>query len=519
MPRGLPISTTVQISASISAGGVMRTDFGLGLLIGLSDALSASGTGKMAFYTDIESVVDAGHDGETLAAARVWFSADPPPQGLYIGRWAPTDVNTRLIGSAPTVAANAAPLNSATGSIRINGVNVTGINLSSATTHTAIATILQTSIRAASGLTGFGSATVTYDTTGNNGQGAYVLDVGGITAIMGGSVLNAVNTDDPPVQQGADISVALGWRNPTTYLEGTAAETLTEAIGDMIPLATSGAPVLIMLDGSAPAAVGGVDSREALAGFVNAGQYFAFIRDNDSDTLETNEQDSFSSYVFENQLSKVEPILGNTEINFGAGTNYVDVAANALLSAQRLNLPQQIITTHLKVLPGATARRIDAGQLAELTRKRTSAYGVIAGLPSLIGGFAGRAGVWADAQYWLLWVQNELELAIFNAQRAARRFNTVILTDTILQVMDTVVQSGGLLPGGRVNAPMRFEISQVVGNPDFDGILPTGFFLWVEGPNQRTDLDRENRIGRFSIWMTPADAIHDVVGTVRLSGG
>ena len=85
--------------------------------------------------------------------------------------------------------------------------------------------------------------------------------------------------------------------------------------------------------------------------------------------------------------------------------------------------------------------------------------------------------------------------------------------------MNTLRQSGGVQPGGRVNAALANEIGNIINDPDFDGTLPTGFFLWVEQPSQRTDLDRENRIGRFSLFIAPADAIHDVVGSIRLSAG
>ena len=111
-----------------------------------------------------------------------------------------------------------------------------------------------------------------------------------------------------------------------------------------------------------------------------------------------------------------------------------------------------------------------------------------------------------------------MELNIFNAQRASRRFNTAILTDTILQVMRTAVQSGGAQPGGRVNAGVKADIIATTGNYEFDGTLSAGYLVWVESQSVRSDLDRENRIGRFKVFVSPADAIHRVVGDIVLSG-
>ena len=102
MPRGLPISTYVKIVTAIAAGGVLRTEFGTGLLITTDDTIAAGGTGKMLAFADIEggnAVFDA---GDVLDAMAVWFSADPKPKSLYVGRWAEDDVATVLAGGTPT---------------------------------------------------------------------------------------------------------------------------------------------------------------------------------------------------------------------------------------------------------------------------------------------------------------------------------------------------------------------------------------------------------------------------------
>ena len=56
MPRGLPISTFVDISTAIAAGGVLRTEFGTGLLITTDDAIAAGGSGKAQVFSDIDAV-------------------------------------------------------------------------------------------------------------------------------------------------------------------------------------------------------------------------------------------------------------------------------------------------------------------------------------------------------------------------------------------------------------------------------------------------------------------------------
>ena len=71
---GLDISTVVDISTRIAAGGVPRLDFGQGLLITADDTLPAGGTGKAQRFSGIAEVNAAFDAGDLLDAASslVW---------------------------------------------------------------------------------------------------------------------------------------------------------------------------------------------------------------------------------------------------------------------------------------------------------------------------------------------------------------------------------------------------------------------------------------------------------------
>ena len=90
----LDISTFVDITTQVAAGGVPLERFGRGLLITTDDALSAGGSGKVQLYTTLNGFSGDFDAGDAMDAASVWFSADPIPQGLWVGRWA--DVRTRI---------------------------------------------------------------------------------------------------------------------------------------------------------------------------------------------------------------------------------------------------------------------------------------------------------------------------------------------------------------------------------------------------------------------------------------
>ena len=256
---------------------------------------------------------------------------------------------------------------------------------------------------------------------------------------------------------------------------------------------------------------GTVDSFEALAAYAQAGDYVTAVPDYSAQALVPNDATSRSALIFARDQSHVAAVYSD------AGQR-PDVGLLSLLSTQSFGQPQSIITPHLKGLPGVLPTVITEADRAELERKRTNVYTVIGGIGALAGGYTGSAGSWLDAVYWLLWLKNELELSIFNAQRASRRYSTAILSDNIGEVMQTAVSSGGIEQGGTVNAQITQDIRATFGRDDFDGTLSAGYLVWVQPTSARSAVDRENRLGAFKIWISPADAIHKVTGSLVLSG-
>ena len=308
---------------------------------------------------------------------------------------------------------------------------------------------------------------------------------------------------------GTDVSKSIGWADGTS-LQGSAAESLVEALTAMLRVSTV-PPVLLTLAGDTPGVLAGVDSMIALAEFAEAGDFLANVRDTQDAAKSATDVASIAYQVFDKGIQ-------NAECTFTLAGEYPDIGSAASLSAQRLDLPGAMITQHGKTFPGVGTTPITQGELDVLISKRCNVYTRVMNIPTLFGGFTGRAGSWSDAVYWVLWLKNRMSLAIFNAMRASRRFSTAQLEDTIHRTMSVAVRSGGILPGGTVNVGLKEEIRRATGNFDFDGTLGQGYLVWVEQPSVRTDLDRENRLGRFKLWIAPSDAIHKVVGDIVLSG-
>ena len=146
----IPISEFFRVTTRIEVGGVVTQEFGRGLLLTEDDALSAGGVGKSLYFTDNDAVRDVfDSDSAAAKAAAKWFSYDPYPQGLYIGRWARTNIDTRLTGAIPDALADIAVANA---SFRIASVDTT-VDLSGEATYAAVAAAIQEELRT-SGYTG-----------------------------------------------------------------------------------------------------------------------------------------------------------------------------------------------------------------------------------------------------------------------------------------------------------------------------------------------------------------------------
>ena len=244
-------STIVRITATIAAGGVPRLPFGRGLLITQDSAIAAGGSGKAVLVASFNEANDLLDAGDALDAARTWFSGDPIPQGLWLGRWAESDVSTSLVGG--TGIGTVAALAVAGASFSVGGSDVS-VDLSGNSTYAAIATDIQTAIQALAGI--YAGATFTYDTDHFELTIAGANDIGFLTVHSAGT--------------GTDVSGLLAMTSDSTgvsYMQGHDAESLTDAIGEMLEVSSSGRPVAIMLADDVPHEYGATDvnSRQEVA--------------------------------------------------------------------------------------------------------------------------------------------------------------------------------------------------------------------------------------------------------------
>ena len=488
----LPVSTLINISSTIATGGVPRNAFGRGLLITTNDAIAAGGAGKLQSYSNLAGVTSI-LSGTALTDAAIWFAADPAPKDLYVGRWASIDISTTLQGDTPSASTT---FTGSTYSLSISGTNVMSIDLSTPTTYAGIATAIETAVAAV-----IAGTTVTYSATDN----AFIFTFPDARALEPGYLTAAV--DGTGTQIGVDLVplLAMGATDDVIYRQGHDAETIGAAINEMVSIASSGAPIALMLATDVPLTVGSVDTRTALATYAEAGQYMYALLDTSATELVTAETTSLGALNFGAQRGNVAAIYSETG-------ERPDIGALAALSGQDMSQPEAVINLNAKPLPGVQPSTITETQFAELTRKRVNVYTTVGGTPSFLRGYMGRNGYWMDAVWWLLWAQNRMSNDIWNTQRSARRFNRDQLLDVLSGVMEAGVLNGGIQPGGSVDIATKNDIVQVTGNNEFDGTLSTGSLIWVDPNPSATDVS--NRIGRFQVWAVGTETINEVFGTL-----
>ena len=165
------------------------------------------------------------------------------------------------------------------------------------------------------------------------------------------------------------------------------------------------------------------------------------LRDDSAQALVTNDATSKLALAFDANQGKTMAFFDNASAK-------PEVGGLALFSAQNLNNPRSIITANAKPVPGVLPSNINGTQFAELERKRANVVTRVGGLSSLVGGGTSRAGYWADAVYWLLWMKNESTLAVWNAMRGSRRLTPAIIRDVMTAVLELGVRNGGIQPAG-----------------------------------------------------------------------
>ena len=486
------VSEIIRITSRIVPRGELRKTFGVTLFVTTDDnnVLDAAGPGRIRTYSSLAALATDGFptDSEPYLAARTYFSQEPFPKSLIVGRWAKANVPSRLVGGKLSITAPNAAMKNATATFVLRGEDHS-INSASITTFTAYATALQAEVRSELSSS---NITVTWDATEQR------------------FTLEAPDQEDfsdlaSPTGAGTDISALIGWTAETgaKAILGNDAEDIEDALNAVEDLDSSFYFICVEKTEN------DADAAEELSDWAEAKRVQAFLESSDSDVLTTGETASPAA-----QVSAGSP--ARTNFSWSSKEDYLNISAAARLSGVNLNGVNSLITLNLKQMPTVDPDiDLTATQIKELARKNINYYTKFGSSNAYRDGRNLKPGIWTDVQFFVDWFVDSCQTETFNALYSSNRIpqtptGIATIKEAIENVCQDAVRNGGIAPG-TVAPSTKADIITVTGNEEFNGTLSNGYLIHAGSLADQSQAEREARNSPpFRVWLKGSGAVHQI---------
>lgn len=470
MTTGLPTSRVINVSVTLTPAGASYENINTLLIIGDSDVIDTQT--RLRSYGELEEVAaDFGSSAPEYLAATLFFGQTPTPTQLYIGRWARTATAGLLVGAALTTTqqalSNFTTVTAGGFKIAVNGagspVSVTGINLSSASSLSAVASLITTALT---------SATVPATCTWNGSQFVF-------TSTTTGTSSN-VSFLTPPAS-GTDIS---GLLNGTSAAGGYVVAGIT-----------------------AESALAAVQALDALPTFWYALSWASSVMPSDSDYLAVAAYIQATGHLQGITTAEATAITsGNTTDigsmceaagytrTFGQYSTQNPYAAAAIfgdLFTTNLEGSNTMPTVMWKVETGVVPEPLNSNIANILDAKRYNYYTPFNnGASILVNGMCfGKAFI--DEIYGLDWLQNRVQTDLFNLLASVPKIpQTDAGVTQLLNCIESSLKVGvtnGLIGPGTWQAGGFGSLST-------GQMLPSGYYLYAPKVSTQSPADRASRI-------------------------
>jgi hypothetical protein len=505
MPQGLSVSRVVDVTVNFTPQAIPTVRFDTLLILGDSPVVD---TGEvMREYNDIADVAyDFGTVATEYLAAALFFGQVPQPGTLFIGRWANTATNGRLVSGPLSLAQQQMPLwtslpTTAGFTVTLDGgtaIQVTGMNFSGAQNLNAVAATIQAAVRTAGGV----PAQLATFTWGGLNNPVFMLTSGTSGANSAISYLTAPTT-------GTDISGA-GTFTGTPPVQTMGGLLMTA------PLASRNVPGIALE--TPVACVARVDGR---------GWYactFAASR-----ILTNAEHQAVSGYIEAAADKHMYGITSQDPLCLNAAST-ADIGSLSMLagymrtvvqySSQRFAIASffgralttnfegsnTTITMKFKTEPGIFPEVLSGTQATTLANKRLNVYVQYNNGAAILeeGVMSGRA--YFDEMHGLDWLANQIQNDLWNVLYTSPKVpQTNPGVHTLVTTCDLSLSQGvtnGLVAPGVWNAPGFGELNQ-------GDTLHAGWYTFANSVDTQDQADREARIAPvITIAVKMAGAIH-----------
>lgn len=495
------ISDLVPVTISYSdSRGVVRREFQslLALTSGIEGGklvvdIQPSGAGKVLQIDNIGDARIAFREGsEALELAISYFEMRPVPRSpLYVGRYNSEARHFEYRGGGE--AGNIAAMKAITaGEFTLNGVTFTALDLSAATItdEDDVATAIQTLINANLAFT---EVRVTWDSE---------RTLFFITSIATGTSDIAegwISTSDIA----AEDTTVLGLDNGVLIRESVV-ETIPEALRRIRE--SNRDWHFVMPTKEIPA--NDLTAHDEITEWAQTQDdpITPLIRIGDNATL--------SKTIGSEGVTLFNTQRGSSVI-WDDDDDYKNAQVGAFYGSLRLSQGDSVRTMQgLQLIGRAPTYGLTSTQERALRDLRINTYVPLGRLAIMREGTILTPDVWFDTNLYLAWFKNIIQSSIANLilrgelsldAEGATIIKTRLENDCRLAV------SNGMISPGQVSDETARAIANFTNIGEFDGMLPTGYYVAVRDPNTIPIEERPNRIGPATrIWLTGSNRIHNL---------
>jgi len=471
----LSVSRLVEVDVSLSPQAAANRPFGILMIVGDSDVISAFE--RYRSYNDIDSVAaDFGTTAPEYLAAELYFGQLPKPETLMIGRWLQSQTKAFIKGGALTagekimtnwtvIETGAAQFVTDFGTIAAGP-----LDFSETVDLNGVAEIISDALAPHATCTYDGSAfTITSSTEGVTSTVGYAiapvsgLDISGLlklTFALANAPVAGRNVETP-VECAAELANRTGqWFG--LMFAADAAITTTEHLA-----------VAALCEAASPSRVYGITCTDSRILDTNMGIYSGDAPDYDIPAV-------FLPYMYKHTVIQystnkyaVASLIGRAfSVNF-TGNNTV-------------------ITLMYKQEPGVVAEYLTSTQADNLASKRCNVFVMYQNNTAIIQNGVMSGPCWIDEMQIMCWYQDYTQTAIYNAlyTSATKVPQTDIGSNQIVtvagQCAQQAVANGAAYPGG-------VWTSTGFGNLKTGDVMPAGYYIYVQPMALQNQADREAR--------------------------
>jgi hypothetical protein len=465
---GLSVSDIVNVTVTLTPVAAPTRNFGALLIIGSTTGVIDTNE-RLRVYTTIGQVAtDFGTTAQEYLAASLFFSQNPQPAILYIGRWAEAATRGRLRGATLTTAqqalTNFTAVTNGGVNIVVDGVakNLTGLNFSSATNLNSVASTVQTALG--------GGITCVWDAT----YGRFVVT----SATTGTSSTVAYAT----AGAGTDVSGLLGLTSAAgaVSVAGIAAETPLAAVTALANASTDWYGCMI-------ADTSVTDSQhQAVAGFIEAASPSRIygITTQETIALDPTHTDDIGSLLqaagYRRSFTQYSSSSAYAAASLYGRAFTVDFTGN-----------RTTITLKFKQEPGVTYETRTESQAATLKSKNINVFVGYNNTTAIIQEGVMANGYFFDEIHGTDWLQNAVQTNVYNLlltsptkiPQTDEGVNMIVAV--VAQACTQAVTNGLLAPGLWQGPPL--------GAITTGQTLSKGFYIYAPSVDTQNQSDRQAR--------------------------